>query len=292
VRAAVLGAGVMGRNIARVLLRGGHQVALYSRTEQTLLDAGRSLEREAAAQIAYTTSIGEASAGAKLIIESVPESLAVKILVLREVESAAPAQAVIGSNTSSLPLARLAEALTEPERFLGLHWFNPAHLIPLVEVVPIEQTDPDVVSWSMALLTELGKRPLALPRPIEGFLANRLQYALIREALQLVQDGFATPEQIDAVMTDCLGLRWAVLGPMHSTDLAGVPTAVAVARQLFGGLSNADGPQRVLTDLLESGRLGVSTQAGFFDYPDADVVAHTRDRLLSTVLGALAEAKS
>ncbi|MGH2881321.1 MAG: 3-hydroxyacyl-CoA dehydrogenase family protein, partial [Solirubrobacteraceae bacterium] len=142
-RTAVLGAGVMGRGIAKVLLRGGHQVALYSRTERTLLDAGRALEREAAAQIAYTTSIGEAAGGAELIIESVPESLALKVLVLREAESAAPAGAVISSNTSSLPLPKLADALARPDRFLGLHWFNPAQLIPLVEVVPTERTDPE-----------------------------------------------------------------------------------------------------------------------------------------------------
>jgi 3-hydroxybutyryl-CoA dehydrogenase len=282
----------MGRNIAKVLMRGGHQVALYSRTEQTLLDAGRVLEREAAAQITYTTSIAEAAAGSELIIESVPESLPLKVLVLREAESAAPPRAVLATNTSSLPLARLAEGLAEPERFLGLHWFNPAHLIPLVEVVPAERTDPSVLEWCMGLLDELGKRPLALSRPVAGFLANRLQYALIREALQLVEDGLATPEQIDAVMTDCLGLRWAVLGPMHSTDLAGVPTAVAVARELFPLLSSADTPQAPLTDLLEAGRLGVSTGEGFFAYPDADAVVQARDRLLSSLLGALAEAKS
>jgi 3-hydroxybutyryl-CoA dehydrogenase len=282
----------MGRNIAKVLLRGGHEVALYSRTERTLLDAGGALEREAAAQIAYTTSIAEAAAGAELILESVPESAAVKVLVLREAESAAPGEAVIGSNTSSLSLARLADALARPERFLGVHWFNPAHLIPLVEIVPTERTDGEVVEWATALLGELGKRPLVLSHPIAGFLANRLQYALIREALQLLEDGFATPDQIDAVMTDCLGLRWAVLGPMHSTDLAGVPTAVAVARELFPELSNAGAPQPVLTDLLEAQRLGVAAGAGFFTYPDADGVAQTRDRLLSSVLGALADAKS
>lgn len=290
-RAAVLGAGVMGRNIAKVLLRGGHQVALYSRTERTLLDAGGALEREAAARIAYTTSIGEAAADAGLILESVPESLPLKVLVLREAESAAPAQAVIASNTSSLPLDRMAEALARPERFLGLHWFNPAHLIPLVEVVPTEQTDFAVVERADALMSELGKRPLVLSRAIEGFLANRLQYALIREAFQLVHDGVATPEQIDTVLTDCLGPRWAVLGPMRSTDLAGVPTAVAVARQLFPLLSTAQEPQPLLSDLIEDGRLGVSAGAGFYTYRDADGVAQTRDRLLSSVLGALAEAK-
>ena len=291
-RVAVLGAGVMGRNIAKVLLRGGHQVALYSRTEQTLLDAGGALEREAAAQITYTTSIAEASTDSDLIIESVPESLPLKVLVLRDVEPAAPPGAVIASNTSSLPLGQLADALGRPERFLGMHWFNPAHLIPLVEVVPTERTDPALVDWSVALLTELGKRPLALSRAIKGFLANRLQYALLREALQLVQDGFATPAQIDAVMTDCLGLRWAVLGPMHSSDLAGTPTAAAVCRELFPVLSTAEEPQAVLTELLEAGRVGVSSGAGFFDYPDREGPAHTRDRLLSSVLGALADSKS
>jgi len=290
-RVAVLGAGVMGRGIAKVLLRGGHQVALYSRTERTLLDAGGALEREAAAQIAYTTAIGEVAADSELVIESVPESLELKLGVLREAESAAPMQAVIASNTSSLPLDRLAEGLARPERFLGLHWFNPAHLIPLVEVVPTAQTDVAVVERMEALMSELGKRPLTLSRAVEGFVANRLQYALIREALQLVQDGVATPEQIDAVLTDCLGPRWAVLGPMRSTDLAGVPTAVAVARQLFPVLSNARAPQAALTDLLDAGRLGVSAGEGFYAYPDADGVAQTRDRLLSSVLSALAEAK-
>jgi 3-hydroxybutyryl-CoA dehydrogenase len=198
---------------------------------------------------------------------------------------------VIASNTSSLPLPRLAEALARPERFLGLHWFNPAQLIPLVEVVPTERTDPAVLEAAMALLDELGKRPLAVARPIQGFVANRLQYALIREALQLVQDGVATPEQIDAVMTDCLGLRWSVLGPMRSTDLAGVSTAVAVARELFPTLASAEVPQPVLTELLEAGRLGVSAGAGFFAYPDSDGVAQTRDRLLSSVIAALAESK-
>jgi 3-hydroxybutyryl-CoA dehydrogenase len=281
----------MGRNIARVLLGGGAEVNLFSRTEQTLVDASRALNGGAHARVSCGTSIAGSCAGAELIIESVPESLALKLEVLKQAEQAAPADAVVTTNTSSLPLAQLAAGLTRPQRFLGLHWFNPAHLIPLVEVIPVPETSPTVVAWATDYLTEIGKRPLALTRPIPGFLANRLQYALIREALQLVQDGIATHDQIDAVMTDCLGLRWAVLGPMRSTDLAGVGTAVAVARQLFPELSNADAPQRPLTSLLQAGRLGASSGAGFYSYQDGDGVARTRDRLLSTVLGALAEAE-
>jgi 3-hydroxybutyryl-CoA dehydrogenase len=281
----------MGRNIARVLLGGGAEVHLFSRTKQTLVDASRALNGEAHERVSCGTSIAGSCADAELIIESVPESLALKLEVLKQAEQAAPADAVVTTNTSSLPLAQLAAGLARPQRFLGLHWFNPAHLIPLVEVIPVPETAPAVVAWATDYLTEIGKRPLALTRPISGFLANRLQYALIREALQLVQDGVATHEQIDAVVTDCLGLRWAVLGPMRSTDLAGVGTAVAVARQLFPELSNADAPQQPLTSLLQAGRLGASSGAGFYSYHDGDSVAKTRDRLLSTVLGALAEAE-
>ena len=291
-RAAILGAGVMGRNIARVLARGGADVVMFSRSDETLHSAREALQADADGQVAYVTAVGDAVAGADLVLESVPESLPLKTALLRDIESAAPEGAVIATNTSSLPLDRLAGSLRRPERFLGWHWFNPAHLIPLVEVVPAPATDPEIVRWSVATLQELGKRPLALSRPIEGFLANRLQYALIREALALVQDGAATPEQIDAVITDCLGPRWAVIGPMRSSDLAGIRTAAAVAGELFPKLSNADRPQPALTVLLEQGRLGVASGAGFYEYPQPESVAAERDRLLSAVLGALAQERA
>jgi 3-hydroxybutyryl-CoA dehydrogenase len=284
----MLGAGVMGRNIARVLVRGGADVVLFSRSAETLRSARRDLEADAHGRVECLTSLADAVAGADLVLESVPESLPLKLALLGDVERAVSAQAVIATNTSSLPLDRLAGALQRPERFLGWHWFNPAHLIPLVEVVPAPATDPEIVAWSVATLAAMGKRPLALSAAIEGFLANRLQYALIREALALVQDGAATPSQIDAVITDCLGPRWAVIGPMRSSDLAGIPTAAAVARELFPKLSNADRPAPALTALLGQGRLGVASGAGFYEYPDREGVARERDRLLSAVLDALA----
>jgi 3-hydroxybutyryl-CoA dehydrogenase len=292
VRAAIVGAGVMGRNIARVLARGGAEVVMFSRSAETLRSAQEAIETDAEGRVAYVTAVGDAVAGADLVLESVPESLPLKLALLRDIERVATEGAVIATNTSSLPLDRLAGALRRPERFVGWHWFNPAHLIPLVEVVPALATDPDVVRWSLATLRDMGKRPLALSRPIEGFLANRLQYALIREALALVQDGAATPQQIDAVITDCLGPRWAVIGPLRSTDLAGIRTAAAVAAELFPKLSNADQPQPALTVLLEQGRLGVASGAGFYDYPQEESVAAERDRLLSVVLGALAQERA
>jgi 3-hydroxybutyryl-CoA dehydrogenase len=291
-KVAMLGAGVMGRNIARVMAQAGAAVTLFSRSRETLEGARRTLADCDGAEVTAATSIAEAVTTAELIIESVPESVELKLGVLAEAARAAPDGVVIATNTSSLPLDRLAASVHAPERFLGWHWFNPAHLIPLVEVVPTALTDPEVVAWSVQRLEQVGKRPLVLSRPIDGFLANRLQYALIREALALVDAGVATPEQIDAVLTDCLGLRWAVLGPMRSTDLAGITTALAVATELFPKLSNADRPPACLNDLAEQGRLGLSAGAGFYPYPDPDEVLDTRDRLLASVWHATQPGRS
>lgn len=289
----MLGAGVMGRNIARVLVEGGAEVVLFSRSAATLASAHDALgDLDAVgARLAYTTDLAEAVDGADVVLESVPEALALKVALLNDIERAVTDDTVIATNTSSLPLDQLADVLGRPERFLGWHWFNPAHLIPLVEVIPAPATDPAVLRWSVETLRAMGKRPLALSSAIDGFLANRLQYALIREALALVEAGAAAPEQIDAVITDCLGPRWAVIGPMRSSDLAGIATAAAVATELFPKLSNADSPPPVLTGLLEQGRTGAAGGAGFYDYPDAAAAARERDRLLGAVLAALTEGR-
>jgi 3-hydroxybutyryl-CoA dehydrogenase len=286
-RVAVVGAGLMGRNIARAFLAAGTPVSLYSRSESTVRAAVRSLADHDGAELVAGTRLDSAVAGAGLVLESVPESLALKLEVLAAVEAAAPGDAVIGTNTSSLPLEQLSGALTRPERFLGVHWFNPAHLIPLVEVVPAPSTDAAVLDWTVGILAAAGKRPRALGRALPGFVANRLQYALIREALQLIDDGVADADTIDAALTDCLGLRWAVLGPMRSTDLAGVETAIAVAAELYPRLSTATAPQRPLLELREQGRLGARSGRGFHDYPDPDAAAAERDAALGAVLEAL-----
>ena len=235
--------------------------------------------------VGYETSIERAVDGAGLVLESVPESLSVKHEVLGLASRLVADDAVIASNTSSLPLSRIAEAVTAPDRFVGWHWFNPAHLMPLVEVIPVEATAARVVQWSLELLASAGKRPTLAPA-IDGVLANRLQYALIREALALVDAGLATPEQVDAAVTDCLGPRWAVIGPMRSTDLAGVPTALAVAGRLYPKLSAAREPPEVLSALEREGRLGAAAGRGFYEYPDPAAAAAERDRLRA-VLDAL-----
>jgi 3-hydroxybutyryl-CoA dehydrogenase len=285
-RVAMLGAGVMGTNIARVLAGAGLEVTLSSRSERTLAFARAALMDAGVREVGFETSVERATDGVGLVVESVPESLEIKREVLGLVSGLVDQNAVIATNTSSLPLSQIVEAVAAPERFLGWHWFNPAHLMPLVEVIPAAETLPGVVNWSLELLRSAGKRPTLAPA-IDGFLANRLQYALIREALALVDAGLATPQQVDAAVTDCLGPRWAVIGPMRSTDLAGVPTALAVAGQLYPQLSDADAPQEVLSALAREGRLGAAAGRGFYEYPDPAAAAAERDRKLRAVLQAL-----
>jgi 3-hydroxybutyryl-CoA dehydrogenase len=269
----------MGRNIARVYLRAESSVILYSRRRTTLDAARRAIGSQPAGELKLTTSIEEAAEEADIILESVPEALELKHDVLRRAEQANSKRAVIGTNTSSLPLEQLGRVLEFPERFLGVHWFNPAHLIPLVEVVPTEQTDTSVVQKIADHLSKVGKQPLVLRRAVPGFVANRLQYALIREALQLVEEGVADPEQIDLALTECLGLRWAIVGPMRTTDLAGANTAIAVAQELYPKLAANTSPQRVL---LEIGARG----GGFYECDDAEAIARERDEGLARILEA------
>jgi 3-hydroxybutyryl-CoA dehydrogenase len=288
-RVAVLGSGVMGLNIARTFLRAGDEVVLYSRTPATLERARAALDDALAGA---HTDVAAAAAGADLIIESVPETEPLKRTVLETAERAAGPGAIVGTNTSSLSLDRLAEGLARPERFLGLHWFNPAHLIPLVEVVPCERTDEAVVAAALDALRAAGKRPRVVKRAVPGFIANRLQYALIREALALLEAGVADAESIDAALTDCLGPRWAVIGPLRSTDLAGIDTAVAVARELYPSLSAAQEVQEALLTLQRAGRLGARTGEGFYRYDDPEAAARERDRGLAAVLHATRGASS
>jgi 3-hydroxybutyryl-CoA dehydrogenase len=290
-RMAILGSGVMGVNIARGFLRSGFEVALYSRSAATLARAEAGLAGEPVLAGLHT-DIAEAVAGAGLVIESVPEELALKQAVLGAAERAAGAAAVLATNTSSLPLGALAGALARPERFLALHWFNPAHLIPLVEVVPSERTDEAVVERAVAALTAAGWRPRVLRRAVPGYLANRLQYALIREALALLEAGVADAEAIDAALTDCLGPRWAVIGPLRSTDLAGLDTAVSVARELYPSLSAAREVPEALLALQRAGRLGARAGEGFYRYDDPEAAARARDRALTAVLYATRGASS
>ncbi|HEU4667692.1 MAG TPA: 3-hydroxyacyl-CoA dehydrogenase family protein, partial [Arthrobacter sp.] len=225
---AVVGSGYMGGGIAQVLALHGYEVMLGDVDGETAESARVRLVQQARdfeahgllpkgastiieGNLVSAASIEEAVSAADYIAEAVPEKPDLKATILRRVSAAAPLHAIIGTNTSAIPIGELAASVTGPERFLGIHWMNPAPFIPGVELIPGQETDPAVLDRAEELIRSLGKTP-ARVADTPGFVANRLQFALYKEAARIVEEGVATPDQIDAVVSNTFGFRLALFG--------------------------------------------------------------------------------
>jgi 3-hydroxybutyryl-CoA dehydrogenase len=225
-------------------------------------------------RITLTTDLDEAVAGAGLVIETVSEELEAKRDVLARAERVAGEGAILTTDTSSLSLDALAEGLERPERFAGFHWFNPPELVELVEVVPGSRTSPATVAALVELARELGKVPVHVRRDVPGFIVNRLQYALAREAYALVAAGACTYAELDDAVKASLGPRWSVIGPFETFDLAGLDVHLAVAEQLFPDLDTSSEPPAGLRELVARGDLGCKSGRGLYGgYGEEEVAA-------------------
>jgi 3-hydroxybutyryl-CoA dehydrogenase len=302
---ACVGAGTMGAGIALAFALGGWAATMVARRQATLDAAWRRIEasaglltgagrlagadREAVlGRIAGTTDLDGADLSAELVVESVAEDVAAKRRLYRAIEARLGPSTILATGTSSLPLAELAAGLARPEQFIGYHWFNPPELVALVEIVPAGPTAAAVTDRVEAFSRAIGKQPVRVTADVPGFVANRLQYALIREAYHLVAAGVCTPADVDRVITAGLGPRWAAIGPFLSMDLAGLDVHRAVAEQLFPRLSAATAVPPVLTALTEEGALGVKSGRGLLGrYDEAEVreVIEVRARVLLTLEG-------
>ena len=251
----------MGAGIARVFADAGASVRLCARRE-TSLEAARGRLGDRAARVRLTTSADDALDGAELVIETIVEEAEPKRAVLARAEELAAPDAVLTTNTSSLRLAALAEALRKPERFAGLHWLNPPELVELVEVVGGERTARETLEVLAGWMELLGKAPVVVRRDVPGFVANRLQYALLREAYALVDAGVCSFADVDRTLTHGLGARWAAIGPFETMDLAGLDVHAAVAANLWPELANETTPSPSIARALESGALGVKSGRG------------------------------
>jgi 3-hydroxybutyryl-CoA dehydrogenase len=304
---AVVGSGYMGGGIAQVIALSGRQVVLADVTAEQAAQSRERIIREAedfeakalfpagaatriAAAVSAADSIEDAVTAADIVEEAVPEILAVKHETLRRISAAAPVTTIIGSNTSTISIASLAEAVERPERFLGVHFSNPATFIPGVEVIPHAGTDRTVVSRMVTLLAECGKTGVEVP-DVTGFVLNRLQYALFTEAARLVEEGVATAESIDSIARTTFGFRLPFFGPFAIADIAGLD----VYEFCYGSLGEAY-PERfaepaVLRDRVERGELGVKSGRGFLATPperSAELVAY-RDRAYAAMAKLLDE---
>ena len=272
----------MGAGIARVFADAGVSVRLCARRESSL-EAARPRLGNAAARVTLTTSAGEALDGAGLVVETIVEEVESKRALLAMAEEHASPDAILTTNTSSLPLAALEGALGRPERFAGLHWLNPPELVELVEVVGGERTAPATLETLAGWMHQLGKAPVVVRRDVPGFVINRLQYALLREAYALVDAGVCTFADVDRTLTHGLGARWAAIGPFETMDLAGLDVHAAVAANLWPELANDTEPSPSIARALETGARGVKSGRGLRgDYPPdaAAALADRRERVL------------
>jgi 3-hydroxybutyryl-CoA dehydrogenase len=273
---AVMGAGTMGAGIARVFADAGCSVRVTAR-RQSSLDAAR--KRVGGGNVLFTTSLEEAAEGADLVVETIAEDVGAKRDVLGRAEKRAAPHATLATNTSSLRLEPLAAGLERPDRFAGLHFLNPPELVEAVEIVGTEQTAPETLDTLSSWMRALGKTPVVVRRDVPGFVVNRLQYALLREAYALVDGGVCSFADVDRAVTHGLGARWAAIGPFETMDLAGLDVHAAVAANLWPELSNSREPSPSIAEARERGSLRG-------DDP-AETLQARRDR----VLRALREAR-
>lgn len=244
-------------------------------------DADAALER-----IATRNGLPATNPGWDLVIESISENLRDKLDLYAEIEALVAPNTIIASNTSSLSVDDLAAGLRHPERSLGFHWLNPAEFVDLVEIVVAESTAPEVVEQAMTWARAIGKTPVQVSRDAPGFIVNRLQYALLREAFALVEQGIASVEDVDAAMTAGLGARWAAVGPFEGLDLGGLDVYAAVAPRLYPELSTTLEPSSIATGLVDAGACGCKSGRGTrgeYSPQDAAALVWRRDSMLLAV---------
>lgn len=268
-RAAVVGAGLMGRRIAGVLASAGLDVAITDTNAEILHAAAVEAARVAGAgrgSVAAAADLAAAIPDADLVIEAVVENLAVKQELFERLATLAP-DAVLATNTSVLPIGAVTERVEDGSRVIGTHFWNPPDLIPVVEVVPSARTPPDTADRVVALLTQVGKLPVRVGRDVPGFIGNRLQHALWREAIALVAEGVCDPKTVDLVVRNTIGLRLATLGPLENADYIGLDLTLAIHDAVIPSLNHDPHPSPLLRELVAAGQLGARTGHGFLDWP-------------------------
>ncbi|WP_332236695.1 3-hydroxyacyl-CoA dehydrogenase family protein [Sporolactobacillus sp. KGMB 08714] len=294
---AIIGSGVMGRGIAQSFAVGGYSVTINDIKTAFLEKARQNIEdnlslmveagqltndqkKEAASRISYSIDQKDSVSDADLIIEAIPEDINMKWNLYQNLEQIKKPEAVVSSNTSTFPISKLTEKTSFDGRFIITHFFNPAHLVPLVEIVKKDETDPEVADEVINLLKQIGKSPILLKKEINGFIANRLQTALVREAFSLVDKGIASAEDVDKAITDGPGFRWAFVGPIRTAEFGGLDTWKHVIDNIAPELDKSEGAPEIINRLVAEGKLGTKTGEGLFTYSGNEVqeALNQRDR--------------
>jgi len=288
-RVAVIGMGSMGPGIAARLARGGHDVAGHDIAQAALERASGMLPMIATAldglgvadrggEIRFSETLEGAVDGADLVIENVPEREDVKGGLYRRLAPIMGEGAILATDTSGIPITRLAAHVAAPERFVGMHWSNPPHIIPMIEVIPGERTAPETRDFVTDLIRDLGLMPVVLQKDLPGFVENRVLYALLRECVDLVEKGVVSAEDMDTCVTWGIGYKLSVVGPMRLLDMAGLDIYESVASFLNAELCDRADVSPMVTDKTDKGRLGMKSGGGLFEYGEDELARLPRER--------------
>ncbi|GGA37973.1 3-hydroxyacyl-CoA dehydrogenase family protein [Psychrobacillus lasiicapitis] len=282
-KVTVLGAGTMGHGIVQLYAQAGYDVFMYDIKDEFLekaltrishnLDmliqenAITASEKESILErISISTDLKEAVSGARFITEAVSENLTIKFDLFKQLEEIIEEDTIIASNTSTFSIQQLSEGVQKTDRLIITHFFNPAHLVPLVEVVKSPGTSQDIIDRTVEVLKNIGKKPVVLKKDIPGLIANRLQAALVREAFYLLDNGIADAEDIDLAVTAGPGFRWAFIGPLETADFGGLDIWKSVVENLAPVLSKEEKIPPFVEQKVQSGNLGTKTGNGLFTY--------------------------
>ena len=287
-RIAVIGAGLMGHGIAQVFALAGHEVTIHDQLAANLDSAKTRIlanlkdlgdDQSAVERVRRVPVLADAVRDANYVVEAVLEDLSVKQKLFVEIERHVGGETILASNTSVIPITRIMEGLRDRSRALGTHWWNPPFLVPLVEVIGTEWTSQRAVEWTIALHKAAGKMPVHVKKDVPGFVGNRLQHALWREAISLVERGICDAGTVDTVIKASFGRRLAVLGPLENADLVGTDLTLAIHQTVLPDIEHRGGPSPYLEALVAQKKLGFKSGEGFRKW-SADQQAALRSQVL------------
>lgn len=298
----ISGAGTMGSGIAQIFARKGYKVILADIKEEfletskhligvfnsSLIDEGLMSKNEEDGvfeNISFTSDVKDFKE-ADLIIEAIVEKLEIKQNYWKEIETITRKDTIFATNTSGLSINAISEKVENQDRFIGMHFWNPAHIIPLVELIRADGTSDETVKLLEEIVADIDKESVIVQKDAPGFIGNRLQFAAFREAVNIVEQGIASPEDVDKAMKFGPGFRYPLIGPLETADLGGLDTFYNISSYLFNELADVKEPQDTLKKLIDKNELGVKSKKGFYDYAngkDEEAIKH-RDKMLFEML--------
>jgi 3-hydroxybutyryl-CoA dehydrogenase len=302
-KVSIIGAGLMGHGIAQVFAQAGYNVMLKDIKQEFLSNAiirmkenlqnlsdASIIQREeidaTISRVKTTLDMKEALMNSDFMIEAATENIDLKKQIFMEASKLSPERAILATNTSGLPIVDIAGVTNRPGKVVGTHFWNPPYLLRAVEVVQGASTTDETVKVASDLLKKVGKKPVVVKRDIPGQIGIRILYAMLREAMSLVEKRVASPEDIDTVVKETLGTRLPVVGVLELADLSGVDLVLMVSKRLFKDLDNSPEPSKLLTDMVANGRTGIKSSKGFYSWTPQSVesIVKKRDEHLLKIL--------